>query len=136
MLKLIAGRKGSGKTKKLISMVNEAVEKSEGKIVCIEKGKKLTYDVNHGARLIDTDEYGISGYDAFYGFIAGVAACDYDVKEIYIDSFFKICGSEMSRLPEFVGKAEKLSQVANVSFVITISADAEAIPEEARKYII
>lgn len=101
MLKLIAGRKGSGKTKLLISMVNDAVEKSQGKIVCIEKGKKLTYDVNHGARLIDTEEYEIAGYDAFYGFIAGVAACDYDVKEIYIDSFLKICGDDLSRIPAF-----------------------------------
>ena len=50
MLKLLIGVKGSGKTKTLISMVNEAVESSQGAVVCIEKGIKLRYDVNYRCR--------------------------------------------------------------------------------------
>lgn len=71
MIYLILGNKGSGKTKRLIDLVNAAVEKSNGNVVCIEKERLLTYNVNYRARLVETDHYGISGYDAFYGFLSG-----------------------------------------------------------------
>ena len=74
MVKLIVGKKGTGKTKKLISLANEAVENSNGNVVVIEKGAKLTYDVTHKARLIDTEQYSISGYEAFFGFLSGLCA--------------------------------------------------------------
>ena len=61
MINVIIGKKGSGKTKKLIALVNEAVEASRGNVICVEKGLKLTYDINYRARLIDTDVYGING---------------------------------------------------------------------------
>ena len=72
MITLIIGNKGSGKTKRLIQLANEAVEKSNGNVVVIEKGAKLTYDVSHKARLIDIEQYNVSGFDAFYGFLSGI----------------------------------------------------------------
>ena len=51
MVTLIIGKKGSGKTKKLIQLANEAVANSSGNVVVIEKGAGLTYDVTHKARL-------------------------------------------------------------------------------------
>ena len=42
MIKLIVGNKGSGKTKRLIGMVNEAVTTSKGNVVCVEKGNTLS----------------------------------------------------------------------------------------------
>ena len=53
MVKLIIGNKGSGKTKRLIDLVNAAVERSNGNVVCIEKERLLTYDVNYRVRLVD-----------------------------------------------------------------------------------
>lgn len=134
MLKLIVGRKGSGKTKTLLSMVNEAVEKTDGKTVCIEKGTKLTYDVDHSVRLIDTDQFGISGYDAFYGFVAGIVAGDFDVKEIFIDSTLKIGGSDYAQLENFITKLHKLTESAGIDFVMTVSADAGELPAGVVKY--
>ena len=90
MVTLLIGIKGSGKTKKLISLANEAVTKSTGNVVVIEKGAKLTYDVTHKARLIDTDQYHVSGYDVLFGFISGICAGNYDVTDIFVDSTFKI----------------------------------------------
>ena len=72
MIQLIVGGKGSGKTKKMIDMINDSAKTTPGNIVCIEKSMKLTYDIDHAARLIDVDEYKISGYDMLYGFIAGI----------------------------------------------------------------
>ena len=74
MIKLIIGKKGSGKTKKLVDMVNAATEQSLGNVVCIEKGDTLTYSVTHKARLIDAESYGISGYGEYYGMVAGIKA--------------------------------------------------------------
>ena len=91
MVTLLIGKKGTGKTKKLISLANEAVAASSGNVVVIEKGAKLTYDVTHKARLIDTDQYSISGYNMLYGFISGICAGNYDVTDILVDSTFKIC---------------------------------------------
>ena len=82
MVTLLIGKKGTGKTKKLISLANEAVAASTGNVVVIEKGSKLTYDVTHKARLIDTEQYLISGYDMLFGFISGICAGNYDVTDI------------------------------------------------------
>ena len=66
MIKLIVGPKGAGKTKTMIDMINAAVKTTEGNIVVIEKSMKLTTDINHAARLLDVDEYGIQGADMLY----------------------------------------------------------------------
>lgn len=74
---------------------------SSGNVVVIEKGAKLTYDVTHKARLIDTDQYAVTGYDMLYGFISGICAGNYDVTDILVDSTFKICGKDFNALDEF-----------------------------------
>lgn len=134
MLKLIAGKKGSGKTKQLISLVNNAAETSNGKVVCIEKGTKLTYDINHDVRLLDTLNYKISGADAFYGFLAGIAASDYDVKEIFVDSILKIAGEDLVKIGELLTKVDDLFG-DDVSITLTISADEKELPESLKKFL-
>ena len=86
MLKLIIGLKGSGKTKQLIELANKAVEVSPGNVVCVEKSNKLTFDVHHKVRLIDTETYGVAGADQLYGLVCGILATNYDVKDLFIDS--------------------------------------------------
>ena len=136
MIKCIAGKKGSGKTKMLIDMVNEAVNSEKGNVICIEKGLKLTYDLNHNARLIETDIYGISGYDMFYGFICGIYAGNYDVSNVFIDSLYKITDCEDSdKIDAFMEKLEHFSRENRVKFVITVSADIENLPENIKKYL-
>ena len=129
MVTLLIGHKGSGKTKKLISLANEAVTKSTGNVVVIEKGAKLTYDVTHKARLIDTDQYKISGYDMLFGFISGICAGNYDVTDIFVDSTFKICGKDMDALKSFVAKVENLSENAETNITFLISANKDDLPE-------
>ena len=129
MVTLLIGHKGSGKTKKLISLANEAVTKSAGNVVVIEKGAKLTYDVTHKARLIDTDQYKISGYDMLFGFISGICAGNYDVTDIFVDSTFKICGKDMDALKSFVAKVENLSENAETNITFLISANKDDLPE-------
>lgn len=129
MVTLLIGIKGSGKTKKLISLANEAVTKSMGNVVVIEKGAKLTYDVTHKARLIDTDQYHVSGYDVLFGFISGICAGNYDVTDIFVDSTFKICSDNMDDLKEFVNKIKALADNSETNVTLLISAAKENLPE-------
>ena len=62
MLQLIVGTKGSGKTKTMIDMIDKAVEDHlRATLSVIEKCMKLTTEINHSARLVDVDEYGVAG---------------------------------------------------------------------------
>ena len=134
MMKLIVGSKGSGKTKKMIEMINESATTTPGNIVCIEKSMKLTYDVSHAVRLIDVDEYKISGYEMLYGFIAGVLAGNYDIVEVYLDGVLKIGNHDLAGLG---GMLAKLDAIAgdNIKVVVTVSSDEADLPEDVKKYI-
>ena len=129
MVTLLIGKKGAGKTKKLIALANEAVAASSGNVVVIEKGAKLTYDVTHKARLIDTDQYSICGFDMLYGFISGICAGNYDVTDILVDSTFKIAPEAISGLESFTKKLQDLSETTSTNIVVLVSADEADIPE-------
>ena len=124
MITLILGKKGSGKTKKLMDLCNVAVEQSKGNVVFIEKDNTLTYDLSHKARLVAAEDYAIRCYGCFYGFIAGMCAGNYDITDIFVDSVLKIGGSDLEELANFVEKLGKL----NTRIVMSISAAKEDIP--------
>ena len=130
MITLIIGNKGSGKTKRLIQLANEAVEKSNGNVVVIEKGAKLTYDVSHKARLIDIEQYNVSGFDAFYGFLSGICAGDHDITDILVDATLRIGSRDYDELAVFLEKVKELSDITEKNFVFTVSADEEELPEK------
>lgn len=129
MVTLIIGKKGSGKTKKLITLANEAVAKSSGNVVVIEKGAKLTYDVTHKARLIDTDVYGVKGYEMLLGFISGICAGNYDVTDIFVDSTFKICPEGVNGIEDFVKRLDLLSKESEAHITILVSSAEAEIPK-------
>lgn len=126
MITLIVGKKGSGKTKRLMDMCNEAMAQSKGNVVFIEKDNTLTYNLSHKVRLAAADEYGISGFDALYGFVAGMCAGNYDITDIFVDSSLKI-GGDIGGLLGFVTKLKKLSELANTNVVMSVSADRSEI---------
>lgn len=129
MVTLIIGKKGTGKTKKLIALANETAAASAGNVVVIEKGAKLTYDITHKARLIDTEVYEITGYDMMFGFLSGICAGNFDVSDVLVDSTFKICPEAVDGLEEFVVKLNKLAQASETKFTLLISAAESELPE-------
>ncbi len=134
MIKLIVGGKGSGKTKKMIEMINASADTTPGNIVCIEKSMKLTYDVSHAVRLIDVDEYKISSYDMLYGFIAGVLAGNYDIVEIYLDGVLKIGNRDLDGLGTMLAELDGIAG-ENIKIVVTVSADEDMLPDSVKKYL-
>ena len=133
MITLILGKKGSGKTKRLIDMCNEAMEQSKGNVVFIEKDNTLTYSLKHNVRLVAADEYAIRGFDSFYGLIAGMCAGNYDITDIFVDSTLKI-GGDVDGLLSFVEKLKALSDKANTNIVMSVSADPSEIPEKIAEF--
>lgn len=135
MIKLITGIPGTGKTKMLINMVNEAVKSSKGNVVCIEKGIKLRFDINYNARLINSDEYLVDDAQSLFGFIAGILASNHDVTEIFVDSALKICQNDMAAFEIAVREMELLSNKTNVDFIITSSIPKGEEPESLKRFI-
>lgn len=130
MVTLLIGRKGSGKTKRLIEEANAAVAASNGSVVVIEKGAKLTYDLTHKARLVNSDSYKIKGYEALYGFLSGMCAGNFDITDIFVDSTFKIAGDDKKELCDFVNKLNVLAEEADTSITLLISAAKDDLPSD------
>ena len=125
MIKLIVGKKGAGKTKHLVEMVNSAAETSLGNVVCIEKGGTLTFSVSHKARHVYADDFSICGYDEYYGLLAGIKAGNNDVTHIFGDATLRIGSRNYDELAAFL---ERLSKIEDVEFVFTVSCDESELP--------
>ena len=134
MIKLIVGTKGSGKTKTLIDMINEATKTSAGNIVVIEKSMKLTTEINHKARLLDVDEYDINGAQMLYGFVAGVRAGNDDSTERCIDGILKVVDHDLNEAAKVLAEIDKITG-SNVEVVVTVSASVDELPEGIKKYL-
>ena len=132
MIKLFIGAKGSGKTKTLIDLVNNAATSSKGSVVCIEKGDKLRFDITSKARLIDTDYYNITDAAKLTGFIAGILASNSDITDIFVDSSLKICGNDVEAFETLVKDVEGV--VKDINLVMTVSIAVEACPDSLKAY--
>lgn len=135
MVKVIIGKKGTGKTKTLIDMVNKEAKESAGNVVCIEYGDKLKLDISSKARLIDIKSYNISGIAALEGFILGLFAGNYDITSVYVDSILKIVGEDLEELGKLLGELEKFTDASKTSVTVMVSADAADAPESVVKYM-
>lgn len=133
MVKLIAGKKGSGKTKHLIEAIHTAEKESKGNVVAIQYGSSLNIDIYHKIRLINIEDYRIADYDDMYGFVAGLLASNYDTTDIFVDGILRIVGRDLDKVAEMFDRVAAISE--NVNVVFTISADAADLPEAVKKYL-
>ena len=135
MIQIIMGLKGSGKTKKLINAINEAVASAQGDVVCIEYGKKLTYDVNYRVRLVDSQEYDISNPDMLKGLLSGLHAGNFDITNVYIDNLYKTIGTDRAAGEEFLLWCAKFAEANKMNITITVSDDPANASEEIKKFL-
>lgn len=137
MVKLIMGLKGSGKTKRLVELVRAAVDSENGDVVCIEKEKKLTFDIPYQARLIEAGAYDIGTYEFMKGFICGLHSGNYDISHVFIDNFLKIVNDkDIGTFADFLNWLESFSEKENIEFVISVSLDPEKAGEGIAKFMI
>ena len=133
MVKLIAGKKGSGKTKNLIEAIHTAEKESKGNVVAIQYGSSLNIDIYHKIRLINIEDYKVSGYNDMYGFVAGLLASNYDTTDLFVDGTLRIVGRDLEEVGKMLDRIAAISE--NVNVVFTISADETDMPESVKKYL-
>jgi len=135
MVKLLIGRKGSGKTKSMIQLANDRVEKSDGSFVFINKNHRLMYDLKYKIRVVCMEEYEhITNSDEYIGFLYGIISSDHDIEVIFIDSILKHADVTIEDLPEFLGSLKSISDQYEIEFIVSISASAEELGDIAKQY--
>ena len=135
MIHVIMGLKGSGKTKKLIDGINAAVAQASGDVVCIEYGKKLTYDVTYKVRLVDSQEYAINSVEMLKGFLSGMHAGNFDITHVFIDNLYKTIGADLAAAEDFVAWAAKFAANNSMEITVALCEDPANAAEAMRQYL-
>ena len=136
MIQIISGSKGKGKTKYLIQMANDAVKTAEGNVVYLDKNNKHMYELSNRIRLINVGDYPIDTYDAFLGFIYGLISQDSDLETLFLDSFLTIANVADEDIASVLDKLNDISERFDTNFTISISMDADCLPEDCKKDIV
>ena len=135
MIHVIMGLKGSGKTKKLLDAVHSAVADAHGDVVCIEYGKKLTYDVSYKVRLVDSQEYAICSPEMLKGFLSGLHAGNFDITHVFIDNLYKTIGHNHDFGEEFIAWAAQFCASNNMKITISVSDDPANASDLVKQYL-
>ena len=136
MIQLIYGSKGSGKTKRLIEMVNAEAKAADGNVVFMDDNKRYMYDVDREVRFVDVTEYNVDTEDKLYGFLCGMLAQNFDISAIYMDAFLHMIGKTPDELTEFFTELDILADKNNLKIVLNVSADIANIPELLKQYVV
>jgi hypothetical protein len=136
MVKLIAGLSGTGKTQQMVAEINEAVEKEQGSLVCIELKTSLRYDLNYKVRLIEYQTYQLEGIASLKAFISGLHAGNFDITHLYLKSIHRLLGTDdPAVMADFCAWCEHFGQENGISFTMTARVDPEAAPAGLKKYM-
>ena len=134
MLKLLIGKKGTGKTKVLIDDVNNKASVANGNVVFISTNtSSAMYDIKREVRMFDTSDFEIKSWDEFLGFICGVISGNYDITNIFVDGTLKIVNHSLDGFEEFLSRVEKLGEKFNIDFVMSVSIDKDEAPDYIKK---
>ena len=135
MIHVIMGLKGSGKTKKMVDSIHNTVANASGDVVCIEYGKKLTYDLSYRVRLVDSKEYGINSIDMLKGFLSGLHAGNFDITHVYIDNLYKTIGNDRATGEAFIAWCADFAKANNMEITVTVSDDPAQASDLVKQYL-
>jgi hypothetical protein len=136
MIQIIHGKKGTGKTKRILDLANRAIADQKGDIVFIDDDNRYMFDLRHEVRFVNAGEYGMVSPEMFLGFLSGMIAQNFDVSQVYIDAFLKLIKTDIKKTEWFFTRLEELSDKHNISFVLSISGDDEDMPAYLQKFYI
>ena len=136
MVQIIAGKKGKGKTKHLLDRANSVIKESKGSIVYLDKSSKHMYELSNKIRLINVNEYPITSSEGFIGFVCGIISQDHDLEMMFFDSFLKLACLEGEDIADTIATLENIGEKYHVTFVLSVSMDAENMPENAKANVV
>ena len=134
MVSLIAGKKGSGKTKDIVSKANQALETTKGSMIFIDDDNRAMYDLHHDIRFINLSEFPIKNTCEFLGFICGLVSNNYDIEAIYIDGILNSVKASDEELVEWLKRIEDVSTAYDIHFIVTLNHEMP-LPETLKKYV-
>lgn len=135
MVKVIVGGKGSGKTARLVDDLNAQAFNDSNNVVCIQYGHRLDRLVKYKIRLVDIMEYPVKGYRELLSFISGISAKDYDLTHVYVDSVYKVSGSnDPAELEAFLKDLDEFAERNSLNVTIILSADLEELSDGIKAY--
>jgi archaellum biogenesis ATPase FlaH len=135
MIQVLTGEKGSGKTKKMISLANELALESKGHLIYISNNLEGMFELNQSIRLNDVSQFPISSLDSFIGFLYGLISQDYDTECIFIDNLNMILQENNDAICEFFEYARDISNKYNVKFITGVKGQSLEMPELELEYI-
>lgn len=135
MINVIYGEKGTGKTKKIVDMANDAVINAKGIVVYLDQTNHRMHDLDRNIRLVEARHYGITSQCELIAFIKGMIATNYDIEQVYIDGVSKLLGCNIEELADFYAGLEQLSAEYNIDFTVTASCAKENLPAFVAKYV-
>ena len=136
MIQIIHGEKGTNKTKKIIAMANSVSESIKGSTVFMDDDTSYMYDLGYSIRFVNVTEFDIDNPDQFLGFVAGMAASDYDLEYVFVDRFLKIIGRPLDALEEFFGRLDRFTAAHKLIVVLSVSEGTEQLPEFMKPYVV
>ncbi|MGX8796023.1 hypothetical protein ACR6HW_08055 [Fusibacter sp. JL298sf-3] len=134
MVTLIAGKKGSGKTKDIVSRANNMLEGSKGSMIFIDDDNRAMYDLHHDIRFVNLSEFPVKSSCEFLGFICGLISNNYDIQNVYIDGIMNTVKMSQQELLEWFSRLEDVSKSYEVDFTVTLNY-SESLPEHLNKYV-
>ena len=136
MLQVIAGKKGSGKTKRLIDLTNTTARDAEHDVIFLDDDNRYMFDVDRRARFINAEDYHIHNADMFIGFLCGMLSSNFDIGTVFIDAFLNLCHRELGDTESVVNTLADLGAKHDVDFVLSLSADPDELPDYLKQYLI
>lgn len=136
MIEVIYGKKGSGKTKRLIDMANDSIKDQKGDVLFIDDDNRYMFDLRHEIRFINAGEYDVHNAQMFSGFVCGLLAQNFDIRLVFVDAFLKLVKDDVENLQWLFDRLKAVSEKHSVRFVISCSGDMDTAPEYLKQYII
>ena len=136
MIQVIHGKKGSGKTKKILDMANAAIKERKGDVIFLDNDNRYMFDLRHEVRFVNAGEYGCDSPEMFFGFLCGMLSQNFDISVIFVDAFLKLVKTEVDNTEVFYNRLAELSEKNGVDFVLSVNVDDDLAPEFIKKYFI
>ncbi len=132
MINVVAGPKGSGKTKEMIDGANASLDVCKGNVIFVTDTSDYSRDVRAAIRFINVRDYGNLSEESLVGFIKGIVASDSDVSRIYVDGLARILGTPAEDMEGLFIALDDLSENHGVDFFLSVTCGKA--PKFMKKY--
>ena len=138
MVQVLYGKRGSGKTKRIIEESIQKLLASRGYVVFVEKDNRSMLDLPHAMRYVNAGEFGVMDPERFYGFVAGMLAANFDITDLFIDAMPSIAGLKSAAEAEkLFNKIAQLTTAQNVNLFVSMGcAEDEEMPEYLKPFVV